>query len=189
VREQALHHNAWTGTILNHNSYEQHEMSIWKKAASIEGIQKWNANTAAERLGIEFTEMGDSWLSARMPVDSRTVQPYGILHGGASVLLAEALASCAGYLCVDESSYCVGLDINANHIRSANTGWVIGTARPFHIGRSSQVWDIRIVDEADRLICISRLTMAVMARDAVKGEQQSLSPDGRYSMNPELAKP
>lgn len=140
-------------------------MSIWKKAKTIEDLQQSNTNTAAARLGIEFVEIGESWVSARMPVDDRTVQPYGILHGGASVLLAETVGSCAANLCVEEDkAYCVGLDINANHIRSASTGWVIGTARPFHVGRSTQVWEIRIVDEADNLICISRLTMAVVER-------------------------
>jgi 1,4-dihydroxy-2-naphthoyl-CoA hydrolase len=148
-------------------------MSIWKKKETAEGLQKWNANTAAERLGIEFIEIGDDWLSARMPVDTRTVQPYGILHGGASVLLAETVGSCAGYLCLEEDkAYCVGLDINANHIRSATTGWVIGTARPFHLGRTTQVWDIRIVDEAGQLVCVSRLTMAVVNRPAAKGAEQ-----------------
>lgn len=140
-------------------------MSIWKKTKTIEDLQQSNTNTAAARLGIEFVEIGESWVSARMPVDARTVQPYGILHGGASVLLAETVGSCAANLCVEEDkAYCVGLDINANHIRSASTGWVIGTARPFHVGRSTQVWEIRIVDEADNLICISRLTMAVVER-------------------------
>lgn len=140
-------------------------MPIWKKERSLEDLQNWNKNTAAERLGIEFTEIGDDWLSARMPVDARTVQPFGILHGGASVLLAETIGSCAANLCVDETkSYCVGLDINANHVRGARAGWVTGTARPFHLGRTTQVWEIKIVDEAGQLVCISRLTMAVVDR-------------------------
>lgn len=140
-------------------------MTIWKRAASAADMQRWNANTAAERLGIEFTEIGDDWMSARMPVDARTVQPFGILHGGASVLLAETIGSCAANLCVDEEKeYCVGLDINANHTRPAATGWVTGTARPYHVGRTTQVWEIRIVDEAGQLVCVSRLTMAVLKR-------------------------
>lgn len=140
-------------------------MTIWKKQPSIEQLQEWNVNTAAARLGIEFTEIGDDWLAARMPVDSRTVQPFGILHGGASVLLAETIGSCAANYCVDEDkAYCVGLDINANHMRTATQGWVTGTARPYHIGRSTQVWEIRIVDDAGRMVCISRLTMAVVKR-------------------------
>lgn len=140
-------------------------MSIWKKEKSLQELQNWNRNTAAERLGIEFDGIGDDWLSARMPVDARTVQPFGILHGGASVLLAETVGSCAANLCVDEEkSYCVGLDINANHVRGAKSGWVTATARPFHLGRTTQVWDIRIVDDAGQPVCISRLTMAVVER-------------------------
>ena len=140
-------------------------MAIWKRDQKLEELQAWNAGTAAERLGIEFTEIGDNWLSARMPVDARTVQPFGILHGGASVLLAETVGSCAANLCVDDDhSVCVGLDINANHLRPANKGWVTATARPFHIGKSTQVWEIKIVDEARQLVCIARLTMAVVAR-------------------------
>lgn len=140
-------------------------MAIWKRTKTIQDLQNWGEHTAAARLGIEFLEIGDSWMSARMPVDSRTVQPFGILHGGASVLLAETIGSCAAMLCVEEEgAYCVGLDINANHVRSISKGWVIGTARPFHLGRSTQVWEIRIVDDADNLICISRLTMAVVRR-------------------------
>lgn len=140
-------------------------MQIWKTGKSLQDLQDWNRNTAAERLGIEFTGIGEDWLSARMPVDARTVQPFGILHGGASVLLAETVGSCAASLCVDsEKAYCVGLDINANHVRAASSGWVTATARPFHLGRTTQVWEIRIVDDADHLVCISRLTMAVVER-------------------------
>jgi 1,4-dihydroxy-2-naphthoyl-CoA hydrolase len=140
-------------------------MTIWKRKPSLQQLHEWNENTAAARLGIEFTEIGDDWLAARMPVDSRTVQPFGILHGGASVLLAETIGSCAANYCVEEDkAYCVGLDINANHMRTAAQGWVTGTARPYHIGRSTQVWEIRIVDEVGRMVCISRLTMAVVKR-------------------------
>ncbi|HEY8607895.1 MAG TPA: hotdog fold thioesterase [Noviherbaspirillum sp.] len=141
-------------------------MPIWKRSSSIGQLQKSNENTAARSLGIEFVEIGEDWVSARMPVDERTRQPHGILHGGASVLLAETVGSVAANLCTEEGAYCVGLDINANHLRPASAGWVTGTARPFHIGRTTQVWDIRIVDESDRLVCISRLTMAVLARAA-----------------------
>lgn len=140
-------------------------MAIWKTPSSIEQLMAVNRDTAAAHLGIEVTEIGDDWLSARMPVDSRTVQPFRILHGGASVLLAETVGSMAANLCIDEEqSYCVGLDINANHLRPATSGWVTATARPFHLGRATQVWDIRIVDDAGRMVCISRLTMAVVAR-------------------------
>jgi 1,4-dihydroxy-2-naphthoyl-CoA hydrolase len=145
-------------------------MSIWKRSKTVQDLQNWNEHTAAARLGIEFLEIGDDWISARMPVDSRTVQPYGILHGGASVLLAETIGSCAAALCIDEeNAYCVGLDVNANHVRSVSKGWVTGTVRPFHIGRSTQVWEIRIVDDTDKLICISRLTMAVVRRKPAVG--------------------
>lgn len=118
-----------------------------------------------EHLGIEFTEMGEDFLRGKMPVDHRTKQPAGLLHGGASVTLAETLGSTAAYLCVDmEKFYCVGLDINANHIRAVTDGFVIGTARPLHIGKSTQVWEIKIVDEKEKLVCISRITMSVIKR-------------------------
>ena len=114
-------------------------------------------------LGIELTEAGDDWLVGRMPVDERTRQPFGLLHGGASVALAETLASLAAYACVDPQRYvCVGLEINANHLRPVRTGWVEGTARPIHLGRTTQVWDIRICEEAGKPVCISRCTMAVV---------------------------
>lgn len=142
-------------------------MAIWKSARSIEQLMASNQHTAAASLGIEVTGIGDDWLSARMPVDARTVQPFGILHGGASVLLAETVGSMAANMCVEaDRSYCVGLDINANHLRPATSGWVTATARPFHLGRATQVWDIRIVDDAGRMVCISRLTMAVVAKPA-----------------------
>jgi len=118
-----------------------------------------------EHVGIVITEIGDDYLKGTMAVDHRTVQPMGILHGGASVALAETLGSIAANLVVDDAKkYCVGLDINANHIRSANSGMVTGTAKPLHIGSSTQVWGIEIVDEKNRLVCISRLTMAVLDR-------------------------
>ena len=118
-----------------------------------------------QSLGIELTEAGDDWLGGRMPVDERTRQPFGLLHGGASVALAETLASVAAYACVDpERHVCVGLEINANHLRGVRSGWVIGTARPIHLGRTTHVWDIRIRDEAEKPVCISRCTMAVIDR-------------------------
>ena len=121
--------------------------------------------TLAEALGIEIIEVGPDHLKARMPVDHRTCQPYGILHGGASVALAETLGSIAGHILVDrEKEACVGLEINANHIRSVREGFVTGTARPLHIGGSTQVWDIRIEDERGKLVCVSRLTLAVVKK-------------------------
>ncbi|HVK56858.1 MAG TPA: hotdog fold thioesterase [Burkholderiales bacterium] len=121
--------------------------------------------TMVENLGIEFLETGDDYLKARMPVDHRTRQPMGLLHGGASVALAETLGSIGAYLCVDPLKYvCVGLEINANHIRGVRAGWVYGIARPFHIGRTTHVWEIKITDEEDKLVCISRITIAILDR-------------------------
>ena len=118
-----------------------------------------------KHLGIEFTEIGADFLRGRMPVDERTRQPYGILHGGASVALAETLGSTAAGLVVDPDKYrVVGQEINANHIRAVSEGFVIGTARPHHVGRRSHVWEIRIADEQERLVCISRLTMFVLEK-------------------------
>lgn len=141
-------------------------MPIWFRPPQLAEFTAIHVGTAVERLGIEFTGVGDDWVSARMPVDARTVQPFGILHGGASVLLAETLGSCAGNLCVDpEKYYCVGLDINANHVRAVREGWVTGVARPLHLGKSTQIWEIRIADASDRLVCIARLTLSVLARE------------------------
>jgi 1,4-dihydroxy-2-naphthoyl-CoA hydrolase len=118
-----------------------------------------------ETLGIEFTEAGEDFLRGRMPVDARTLQPHGLLHGGASVALAETLGSAAANFCVDaKTSIAVGLEISANHVRAMTHGWVIGTARALHIGRTTQVWDIRIEDEDGRLVCVSRLTVAVVPK-------------------------
>ncbi|PIQ23991.1 thioesterase [bacterium (Candidatus Blackallbacteria) CG17_big_fil_post_rev_8_21_14_2_50_48_46] len=126
-------------------------------------INRWMQNTAAESLGIEVISTGTDWIEARMPVDQRTHQPAGLLHGGASVLLAETLGSIAGSLCVDrEKQAVVGVEINANHLRGVRDGWVIGRVSPLHLGRTTQVWEIRIRDQADKLVCISRLTIAVI---------------------------
>lgn len=124
-----------------------------------------SADTLVRHLGIEVLEVGEDFIRGRMPVDHRTHQPFGLLHGGASVALAETLGSMAASLCVDPATQmAVGLEINANHLRAVTAGWVIGTARPIHIGRSTQVWDIRIENEAGQSVCISRLTMAVVPR-------------------------
>lgn len=140
-------------------------MIIWKTALDLNDANERSKNTMAEYLGIEFIEMGDDYLVARMPVDHRTKQPIGIMHGGASCVLAETVGSTAANYCVDiNTHYCVGLDINTNHIRSMREGFVIGTAKPFHIGRSTQVWAIEIKDEAGQLVSINRLTMAVLMR-------------------------
>jgi 1,4-dihydroxy-2-naphthoyl-CoA hydrolase len=140
-------------------------MSIWFKPNTLPEVQQRGKGTMVEHIGIEITEVGDNFLRGTLPVDHRTVQPMGLLHGGASMALAETLGSLAANLAVDpEKYYCVGLDINGNHIRAARSGKVTGTAIPLHLGSSTQVWSIEIRDEADRLTCISRLTMAVLAR-------------------------
>jgi 1,4-dihydroxy-2-naphthoyl-CoA hydrolase len=138
---------------------------IWRVQATPEQLVERGRNTLSEYLGIRVTEIGPDYLRATMPVNSHTHQPSGILHGGASVALAETVGSLAANLCVDFEKYvCVGQEINANHVRSAASGLVTGTARPFHIGGRSQVWGIEIRDESDRLVCVSRLTMAVVER-------------------------
>ena len=139
-------------------------MSIWfKKDITLADLGTLGKGTMSEHLGIEWTELGDDFFSGRMPVDHRTIQPYGLLHGGASCVLAETLGSVASALVIDPLQFkCVGIEINANHIRSARNGYVTGTARPIHIGRQTHVWEIRIADEREKLVCISRLTVAIV---------------------------
>lgn len=138
-------------------------MSIWKAPVDLEQLAQCAENTLDAALGIQVTEVGDDSVSGSMPVDHRTRQPFGLLHGGASVALAESLGSTAANLCCDpRRERAVGLDINANHVRAAHSGHVHGVARPIHVGRSTQVWEIRITDDQDRLVCISRLTCAVV---------------------------
>lgn len=139
---------------------------IWfRNNVKIEELTALGKNTMSEYIGIEFTEIGENYLKGRMPVDHRTNQPYGLLHGGASCVLAETLGSIASALVIDQSSFlCVGIEINANHIRSAKKGYVTGTATALHLGKSTHVWDIRIIGEDERLVCISRLTVAIIAR-------------------------
>ena len=139
---------------------------IWfDNALSVEKLKPLGPNTMAAHLGIEWTAVGDDFIEARMPVDHRTIQPYGLLHGGASCVLAETVGSVASAMVVDHNKYlCVGLEINANHVRSARTGWVIGKASPLHIGSSTHVWDIKIVNEENKLVCVSRLTVAIIPR-------------------------
>lgn len=137
--------------------------SIWTQSISPESLNQVNRNTAAAHLGIEFTAVGEDFLVARMPVDERTCQPFGILHGGVSVVLAETLGSVGAMCSVPEGHRAVGLDINANHLKSASEGWVTGTARPVHIGRTTQVWQIDIVNGKDQLVCVSRITMAILS--------------------------
>jgi 1,4-dihydroxy-2-naphthoyl-CoA hydrolase len=138
-------------------------MRIWKRPITVEGLTAIHKDTAVERLGIEFLEVGDDFIRARVPVDGRTKQPYGLLHGGVSVVLAETLGSCGAASCVPEGYRAVGLDINANHLRGAMQGWVTGITRPVHVGRTTQVWQIELTNEAGELTCVSRITMAVLA--------------------------
>jgi uncharacterized protein (TIGR00369 family) len=137
--------------------------SLFRRPTSPEHLNGLSRDTAIAALGIVFTEVGPDYLRGTMPVDERTRQPYGLLHGGASVLFAETLGSSAGNQCVPEGSVCVGIEINANHVRGVRSGLVTGTARAVHVGGRTQVWEIRIEDERGRLACISRLTLAVVA--------------------------
>ncbi|HGY55111.1 MAG TPA: hotdog fold thioesterase [Caldithrix abyssi] len=140
-------------------------MSIWFQDFTLEDLQRISVNTMVDHLGIEFVERGPDFLKATMPVDHRTVQPAGLLHGGASVALAETLGSVGAYLCVDPDKYdCVGVEINANHLRPMRQGYVTGTARPLQLGRRIQVWEIRITDAKDQLVCVSRITIAVVEK-------------------------
>jgi 1,4-dihydroxy-2-naphthoyl-CoA hydrolase len=138
-------------------------MGIFREHIDVKALNGLSKNTLAEQIGIEFTAVGENFIEARMPVDRRTHQPFGLLHGGASVALAETLGSVAATCCVDTSrQFCVGLEINANHIRSARDGYVTGTAKPVHVGKKTQVWEIRITNDANELVCISRITLAVL---------------------------
>ncbi|WP_296059918.1 hotdog fold thioesterase [uncultured Amphritea sp.] len=137
-------------------------MSIWRTEKSVDELQLFARNTLIDHLGIKITEIGPDYIRASMPVDCRTHQPMGLLHGGASVVLAETLGSVAAQLAAEPGHKCVGLEINANHLAGIRTGYVYGTASPVHIGRSTQVWDICIVDEKENAICVSRLTVAVL---------------------------
>jgi 1,4-dihydroxy-2-naphthoyl-CoA hydrolase len=138
-------------------------MAIWKQPIDLARINGWSRGTMMETLDIRFTEAGDDWLRGTMPVDQRTQQPFGLLHGGASVVLAETLGSSAALLTLDvDREIAVGLDINANHIRGVRSGLVTGTAKAVHLGRTTQVWEIRIEEETGKLVCLSRLTMAVI---------------------------
>jgi 1,4-dihydroxy-2-naphthoyl-CoA hydrolase len=141
-------------------------MSIWfDKTFTLENLKPYGKGTMADYIGIEWIELGDDYFKARMPVDHRTNQPYGLLHGGASCVLAETLGSVASALVIDHSKFlCVGLEINANHIRGARSGHVTGIVTPLHLGSSTHVWDIRIYDEKDKLVCVSRLTVAIIPR-------------------------
>ena len=136
-------------------------MEIWRTKTTVEKLKERSEHTLIAHLGIEYLEIGDDFLKARMPVDHRTVQPDGILHGGASAALAETLGSIAASLCVDaEKKTIVGLEINANHVRPVTNGWVTGIAKSIHVGSTTQIWEINIYNEQDKLVCVSRLTVA-----------------------------
>jgi 1,4-dihydroxy-2-naphthoyl-CoA hydrolase len=137
-------------------------MSVWKKPISVEELAAIHQGTAVQHLGIEFLEVGTDFIRARVPVDTRTKQPYGLLHGGVSVVLAETLGSCGAAYSCPEGFRAVGLDINANHLKGATSGWVTGVTRPVHIGRTTQVWQIDLTNDAGELTCVSRITMAVL---------------------------
>lgn len=138
---------------------------IWKNPITLDNLNQRSENTAASHLGIVFSEIGDDFLAATMPINNKTMQPLGLLHGGISAALSETVGSSAANYCVDQvKEYCVGLDINANHIRAVKMGLVTAIAKPLHLGRSTQVWEIKITSEDHKLICISRLTMAVIAK-------------------------
>jgi 1,4-dihydroxy-2-naphthoyl-CoA hydrolase len=141
-------------------------MSIWfNKSISVDQLKSFGEKTMIDHIGIEFIEIGNDHLKAQMPVDHRTIQSYGLLHGGASVTLAETIGSIASALVIDrEKYYCVGLEINANHIRSAKNGFVTGVAKPIHLGSKTHVWEIKIYDAKEKLLCISRLTVAILLR-------------------------
>ncbi|MEP6546025.1 MAG: hotdog fold thioesterase [Gammaproteobacteria bacterium] len=143
-------------------------MSIWKSLRTVQELNSLHEGTLVQHLGIAFTEIGDDFVRATMPVDPRTRQPYGLLHGGASVALAETVGSMGAGMCIDMHEYqCVGQEINANHVRAARSGLVTGTARPVHLGGRSHVWSIDIVNEAGKLVCTSRLTVAIIRRGAL----------------------
>ena len=137
-------------------------MRIWKRPISVELLTASNASSAVTHLGIEFLEVGDDFIRARVPVDERTRQPYGLRHGGVSVVLAETLGSCGAAFAAPEGQRTVGLDINANHLKGTTSGWVTGITRPVHIGRSTQVWAIELRNDAGELTCVSRITMAML---------------------------
>jgi uncharacterized protein (TIGR00369 family) len=136
---------------------------IWTQDISVQVLTGIHVGTAVQHLGMEFLEVGDDFITARVPVDARTKQPYGLLHGGVSVVLAETLGSCGAAFSCPPGHRAVGLDINANHLKGATSGWVTGTTRPVHIGRTTQVWQIDLKNDAGDLTCVSRITMAVLA--------------------------
>jgi uncharacterized protein (TIGR00369 family) len=143
--------------------FQEFFMRVWQKPISVAELTAMHVDTAVAHLGMEFLEVGDDFIRARVPVDTRTRQPYGLLHGGVSVVLAETLGSCGAAYATPEGHRAVGLDINANHIKGVTSGWVTGVTRPVHMGRTTHVWQIDMHNEAGELTCVSRITMAVLA--------------------------
>jgi 1,4-dihydroxy-2-naphthoyl-CoA hydrolase len=139
-------------------------MAIWNHDVKVEDLNERGKGTLVEHVGIEFLELGHDYITARMPVDHRTVQPFGVLHGGASVVLAETLGSVAANICVEGNKKCFGIEINANHVYPASSGYVYGIVNPVHVGKTTHVWEIRITDEKGKLVCVSRITLAVLER-------------------------
>jgi 1,4-dihydroxy-2-naphthoyl-CoA hydrolase len=140
-------------------------VSTWWQTPTLEALNAMCRGTMMAHLDIRFIEVGEDYLAATMPVDDRTRQPFGLLHGGASLTLAETLGSAAAHFCLDPERFtAVGVEVNGNHLRAVRSGTVTGVARPLHVGRRTQVWEIRIADEADRTVCVSRLTLAVVPR-------------------------
>jgi len=140
---------------------------LWKKTISLDEINSFTKNSIVEKTGIRFIEKGDDFIRASMPVDERTKQPLGILHGGASVVLAETLGSMASHMTLDEQHYSVGLEIKANHLKSVSKGLVTGIVTPVNLSKTNQLWDITITDEDDKKICVSRLTMMILKKNIV----------------------
>lgn len=136
--------------------------ALFKKPTTIDDLNRLHEGTLVGNLGIEFLEIGADFVRARMPVDARTVQPYGLLHGGASVALAETMGTAAAIMTLNPGEQAVGLEINANHLRAARAGWVIGLCRPVHLGRSTQVWETLVSDEQGKLCCTSRMTVSIL---------------------------
>ncbi|MEG3111469.1 MULTISPECIES: hotdog fold thioesterase [Pantoea] len=136
--------------------------AIWKRSIGLDALNALGENSLVAHVGIVFTVIGDDYLEATMPVDARTHQPFGLLHGGASVVLAESMGSIAGYMCVDEGSSVVGVEVNASHHRAVSSGEVRGICRPLHLGSRSQVWQIEIRNKRDQLCCSARLSVAVL---------------------------
>ena len=153
----------WSSQMFKVNQYNMSKQIWFSETPSLDALNNATKKTLGEVLDIQFVEIGLDFLKATMPVNDNTHQPAGLLHGGASAALAEHVASMAGWLCVDPTKFsCVGMEINCNHIRGKKTGLVTGTAKPFHIGKTTQVWEIKISDEKDKLVCISRMTLAVI---------------------------